>query len=301
MTRYPWFLVSILVAVSASLSFACGGDDLDESLTSLEVGDCVSEDGVEGLVDDIDETSCDEEGALEVTKVFNMDDGDYPGQDAVDEAALDECPSDVVTYLYPTEESWNGADDREIVCFSQAGGDTEETDEPEDTDEPEETDEPDETDEPEETDEPDGNDGSTEDATDLGDSGEVAGVAEIRVIDVDFDAEDTVLAENEFNEPADDGHRMVLWRFEITNIGEDVLDAYFDPGYSLVDDSGKVYGEFDFSCGVIPDEIEGELQPGDSVEGNFCIQAEEDAEGLLFEVSIFDEDFEETLAYFELE
>jgi hypothetical protein len=167
----------------------------------------------------------------------------------------------------------------------------------------EETDEPDETDEPEETDDNggSGSDSTADDPVSFGDSGTVAGLADIRVLDVDFDAEERVLEENEFNEPAKEGHVMVLFRFEITNTGDETLDAYFEPGYSLVDSEGNEFDEFEFTCGFIEDEIGGELEPGDSTEGNFCIQAEEESEGLMFVVSLYDDDFEEQFGYFALD
>ena len=53
--------------------------------------------------------------------VFDMSGGDdFPGVDDVDQAAIQGCPEDTVTYLFPTEESWEQIDDREIVCLVEA-------------------------------------------------------------------------------------------------------------------------------------------------------------------------------------
>lgn len=97
---------------------------LDESLTNFTVGECIADqsDEVKDVeVESADHVSCDTPGALRVTAVFDMSGGeDFPGIDAVDQAALQGCPEDTVTYMFPTEESWEQIDDREIVCLAEA-------------------------------------------------------------------------------------------------------------------------------------------------------------------------------------
>lgn len=99
-------------------------DKLDESLTGFSVGECIqgSADSLDGVeIESAEHISCDTPGALRVAAVFDVPGGDdWPGADAMDQAALEGCPGDSVTYLAPTEESWEKAEDREIVCLAEA-------------------------------------------------------------------------------------------------------------------------------------------------------------------------------------
>jgi hypothetical protein len=143
-------------------------------------------------------------------------------------------------------------------------------------------------------------DGAIQDIVPFGETGSVLGFA-ARVVDVVFDAEEVVLAENQFNDPAAAGRVMVIVRLEVTNIGEAPLDVYWDPSYALVGDRGIEYPNYDPSCGVIPDPLEGVIQPSQTVTGNVCMQPESDDTGLLLRVLFYDEEFNEQQAYFALQ
>ena len=95
-------------------------------------GDCVGE--LSGdLVESTTGVPCSEPHANEVYHAFNMvgSDGQWPGTDATEQVAFDGCfdafepfvgePYDTsiygFTYLYPTEQSWESVDDREVLCL----------------------------------------------------------------------------------------------------------------------------------------------------------------------------------------
>ncbi|MFJ2257868.1 DUF4190 domain-containing protein [Streptomyces sp. NPDC087844] len=99
---------------------------------SLEKGQCFDTQGgsLEGMAYDVDTVPCEGEHDGEVFANFPMQDGGYPGDDAVTEAADDKCyslqyayamdswavPDDVdIYYFTPTRDSW-GFGDREISC-----------------------------------------------------------------------------------------------------------------------------------------------------------------------------------------
>lgn len=106
----------------------------DVGALSLQVGDCVSS-GTVGSVTDVPVVPCDESHESEVFAVFDLPDGDYPGQTEATNTAQDECTGPRfeeyvglsydqsifgVTFLIPTQQTWDQIDDREIVCLAGA-------------------------------------------------------------------------------------------------------------------------------------------------------------------------------------
>jgi len=95
----------------------------------LSAGDCLNDAAESGDVSTVPVVDCSEPHDSEVYAVITMDDGDYPGDDAVVQQADDDCRTAFASFigvpaaqsrymfnaLYPTEDSWNGGD-REIVC-----------------------------------------------------------------------------------------------------------------------------------------------------------------------------------------
>ena len=118
------FLRAILLAVLSLLllaAFACGDKELDDSLTRLEVGDCMSLPGGDVTeVESLTEVDCSDADAIEVVDVFDVSrDGDaYPGQDEIDRQIAEECPETTTFTLFPTQESWEQAGDRSVACFA---------------------------------------------------------------------------------------------------------------------------------------------------------------------------------------
>lgn len=136
--------VSVVGALLLVAAFATGGardfwegfqEAARESGTtfSLEKGECFVEPSgsLEGYTYDVDTVPCDEEHDGEVFAGFRLPDGDWPGDDAVTEAADERCYAEAdayamdywawasdadVYYFTPTRESW-GYGDREITCM----------------------------------------------------------------------------------------------------------------------------------------------------------------------------------------
>lgn len=104
------------------------GGQLD--VFSLQVGDCVF-DSPESEVETLDAISCSEDHDLEVYALFDLPDGDFPGNAEVDIAAENGCLERFdayvgiayaesvygFTYLTPLEDGWNNLGDREVVCL----------------------------------------------------------------------------------------------------------------------------------------------------------------------------------------
>lgn len=109
---------------------------LDEEVPTAEVGECVTNDLSSGaLVEEFDVVDCNESHQAELFFKFELPDGDFPGQEAIDEAVTEQCQGSefddyigtpyseseiVVAPLVPNEQTWNEADDREVLCFAVA-------------------------------------------------------------------------------------------------------------------------------------------------------------------------------------
>lgn len=101
---------------------------------SADVGDCLnSESLTEGdEVTSLPTVSCDEAHDAEVFFSYDLEEGDFPGLEAITESAEERCVaafSDYVgidyeeselwaNFIYPQEEVWEKADDREVLCFA---------------------------------------------------------------------------------------------------------------------------------------------------------------------------------------
>lgn len=123
----------LAVTLAVPLLSAGGlGGCASTSVLSLEVGDCLrSSDFAGEEVSDIPRVSCSDPHDAEVFAATELPEGDYPGITAVRAAAEDFClpafePFAGITYLdselnvyplFPTEDSWNTLDDREILCI----------------------------------------------------------------------------------------------------------------------------------------------------------------------------------------
>jgi hypothetical protein len=105
--------VLLVVAALAVFALACE-TVLDPSLTELEAGDCVRD---PGAVTEVQKLETVEADTLRVTKTFEITGHDsYPGDLELQGIAIEGC-SPAALWLVPTEESWNKADDRKVVCF----------------------------------------------------------------------------------------------------------------------------------------------------------------------------------------
>ena len=116
----PVHLLAIAaLAAVAALAIACGGggDDGVSDLDTLEAGDCL----IYRATGDVREVYCADPHHAEVLGVVLMEDGPYPGDDAINSFAIANCPDGVDTFIYPTERSW-GAGDRQISCLEEDVG-----------------------------------------------------------------------------------------------------------------------------------------------------------------------------------
>lgn len=112
------------VGVSASLA-ACGSQ-----VATAEVGDCVNMSDFEGEVTEIPTVDCSEEHDAQVFFLAEMTDDEFPGQEGVQAAAEEQClpafedfvgtgyqeSSLDINFIGPSEDTWDQADDREVIC-----------------------------------------------------------------------------------------------------------------------------------------------------------------------------------------
>jgi hypothetical protein len=97
---------------------------------TIKVGDCLNDGGSTGEVSDVPVVDCAVPHDSEAYASIIMDDGEFPGEDAVTAQAETDCTTEFNTfvgldystssldfaYYYPTEQSW-GQGDREILCL----------------------------------------------------------------------------------------------------------------------------------------------------------------------------------------
>lgn len=103
----------------------------DTGVFDIELGDCILAD-VAAEQSSVPTVPCDQPHASEVYSAFLVDDGEYPGIENVDVWAGEGCLArfeptfresyDIspyfIEFLYPTEDSWNDQNDREVLCLA---------------------------------------------------------------------------------------------------------------------------------------------------------------------------------------
>lgn len=102
-----------------------------DSVFSLRVGDCTI-DVPDGDASEIPVVPCAETHDNEVYYAFDLDGDAWPGEEAVQTAAVETCVAEFEKFIgisydetalewwpiTPTEASWNGLNDREIYCLA---------------------------------------------------------------------------------------------------------------------------------------------------------------------------------------
>jgi putative regulator of septum formation len=97
---------------------------------AIDVGDCLLDADLEGTITEVPTIDCASPHDSEAYASIIMDDGDFPGEEAVDAQAVADCTTEFnffvgvdyqeseldFAYYYPTEESW-AQGDREILCL----------------------------------------------------------------------------------------------------------------------------------------------------------------------------------------
>ncbi|MGE2689251.1 septum formation family protein [Mycolicibacterium pulveris] len=121
-------LIVLVVGGSIALFLIVGKDTV--TATDVRVGDCLKEIPSGTRVLTVQTISCDEPHAGEVFAVLLMPEGDFPGQNAIDDYA-DKCSPELASYspaameddtiqmfvLYPTAETW-AQGDRAVTCIA---------------------------------------------------------------------------------------------------------------------------------------------------------------------------------------
>lgn len=97
---------------------------------------------------------------------------------------------------------------------------------------------------------------------------------ELTVLETTPDAWEVIIAENQFNDPPQEGHQFYMVRVRAKYLGPDSTMMLGNLDMKTLGDSSVVYSGFDTYCGVIPDELDEftELFTGGQLEGNDCWQ-----------------------------
>lgn len=94
-----------------------------KSVAAFAVGECYAEEGLQtGEYEKLDCT--DASADYEVVGIVDVGDpasDAYPGDEAIS-ARRSECPADTEFTLVPTQETWEQADDDDLVCLAPATG-----------------------------------------------------------------------------------------------------------------------------------------------------------------------------------
>lgn len=122
-------MVAVALLVTGLGLVACSKE---VAANNLEVGDCTDAD-LSGAVGEVDTVDCAESHTAEVYAVFDLEDGDFPGDADIQAQATEGCIGDrfeeyvglpyqrseiYSTSLVPTEQTWNDADDRTVICLA---------------------------------------------------------------------------------------------------------------------------------------------------------------------------------------
>lgn len=125
-----WLIAGSMVVMG--LSGALTACSKDVAANDLAVGDCTNDD-LSGAVGEVDTVDCAESHTAEVFAIFDIEGDDFPGTSEIQAQANEGCngrrfedyvgtpytQSEIYsTYLVPTEETWNEADDRTVICLA---------------------------------------------------------------------------------------------------------------------------------------------------------------------------------------
>lgn len=120
------------LAVALVVTLLLVGCTSDGDVFALEVGDCFDQaEPAGGTVTSVEPVACDLLHDHEVYAAFELDDEAWPGDEAVADAAEQGCIERFEGFVgveyadseleaaafWPTEESWQERDDREVLCY----------------------------------------------------------------------------------------------------------------------------------------------------------------------------------------
>lgn len=124
-------LVSTTLAALAGVGLM-GSLAACNQVATAEVGACTNTSDLQGEITDIPTVDCSEEHDAQVIGKFDLDDGDFPGEDAIATAAEEGCreqfesfigisydeSSLLMNFIGPNQSTWEQANDREVICFA---------------------------------------------------------------------------------------------------------------------------------------------------------------------------------------
>jgi hypothetical protein len=96
----------------------------------IRLGDCFNDGSASGEITSIDGVPCSEPHDNEVFALVNLTQSSFPGDEAMEALAFETCLKKFEAFvgkdyessqldifpIYPTRQSWNELDDREVVC-----------------------------------------------------------------------------------------------------------------------------------------------------------------------------------------
>lgn len=105
-------------------------EEADIDIFALKVGDCMPANSATGLISEASVIPCAEPHSEEVFHEFALEEGDFPGEDVIDEQVEIECITAFESFvgldwdsstlnmypITPTEDTWNEYDDRVVQC-----------------------------------------------------------------------------------------------------------------------------------------------------------------------------------------
>jgi hypothetical protein len=115
--RTSILLLLVNLALCAVTALGCEEATLDESLTNLNIGECVR-DTPAAEVEELERVDCEDPEAVRVNEKFDLEGyGEFPGNETLDDIVIEQCPPETLVWLVPTKETWEQLDDRLVICF----------------------------------------------------------------------------------------------------------------------------------------------------------------------------------------
>ena len=104
---------------------------------------------------------------------------------------------------------------------------------------------------------------------------------EIRILAVVEDARQQVAEENLFNDPPKEGNRFYMIFAEASYPSGSGSITVSASDFSLIGENRVVYDPYEYDCGVIPSELDGELYAGGTSQGNICFEIPQNEGGFI--------------------
>lgn len=100
----------------------------------------------------------------------------------------------------------------------------------------------------------------------------------IDITGINYNAWPLIKAQNSHNEPPLEGKTMLMITARVTNVEGDSEEpvSLMASDFQLIGDNKTVYKTFQVSCGVVPDNLDGVVALGHSLDGNICFQVPRD-------------------------